>query len=221
MCGSSQSFSVAFQNFIIEVLDSLFPTWLRLFRFSQMEKTTAGDRMYLAMFKPALKSFWGGNVKKYGIATQKSGSVNVGDILDANNSPVMDSDNQIKDSAISYWSGAADGGDVEKGGVGQLLLDRASARKIYTYLGTNADLTNSSNLFSLSNNSITPAKLGLTGGDTTGRDKLINFIHGFDAYDEMGTGSSTKKETGSWVLHSLEARGYSLRDNTLRHLCRS
>ncbi|MBP1735782.1 MAG: hypothetical protein H6Q53_2069, partial [Deltaproteobacteria bacterium] len=168
---------------------------------SQMEKTTAGDRMYLAMFKPALKSFWGGNVKKYGIATQKSGSVNVGDILDANNSPVMDSDNQIKDSAISYWSGAADGGDVEKGGVGQLLLDRASARKIYTYLGTNADLTNSSNLFSLSNNSITPAKLGLTGGDTTGRDKLINFIHGFDAYDENGNRIFNEKR--DWILGSF------------------
>jgi len=44
------------------------------------------DRMYLAMFKPALKSFWGGNIKKYGIAMDKSGSVNVGDVLDANNS---------------------------------------------------------------------------------------------------------------------------------------
>ena len=198
---SSQSFSVAFQNFIIEVLDKSVSYVAPVVPISQMEKTTAGDRMYLAMFKPALKSFWGGNLKKYGIATQKSGSVNVGDILDASNSAVMDSDNQIKDSAKSYWSAAADGGDVEKGGVGQLLLDRASARKIYTYLGTNADLTNSANLFSLSNNSITPAKLGLTGGDTTGRDKLINFIHGFDAYDENGNRIVSEKR--DWILGSF------------------
>jgi type IV pilus assembly protein PilY1 len=197
---SSQSFSVAFQKFI-EVLEKSVSYVAPVVPISQMEKSTAGDRMYLAMFKPALKSFWGGNVKKYGIATQKSGSVNVGDVLDANNSPVMDSDNQIKDSAKSYWSAAADGGDVEKGGVGQILLERTSARNIYTYLGTNADLTNSSNLFSVSNNLITPPKLGLIGSDTAGRDKLINFIHGFDAYDENGNRIVNEKR--DWILGSF------------------
>ena len=116
-------------------------------------------------------------------------------------SPVMDSDNQIKDSAKSYWSAAADGGDVEKGGVGQVLLDRTSARNIYTYLGTNADLKDSSNLFSVSNSSITPGRLGLIGSDTAGRDKLINFIHGFDAYDENGNRIVTEKR--DWILGSF------------------
>jgi type IV pilus assembly protein PilY1 len=198
---SSQSFSVAFQKFIIEVLDKSVSYVAPVVPISQMEKTTAGERMYLAMFKPELKSFWGGNVKKYGIATQKSESVNLGDVLDANDSPVMDSDNQIKDTAKSYWSTAADGGDVEKGGVGQLLLERTSERNIYTYLGTNADLKDSSNLFSVSNSAITPPKLGLIGSDTTGRNKVINFIHGFDAYDENGNRIVTEKR--DWILGSF------------------
>ena len=37
---------------------------------------------------------------------------------------VMDAWNAIKDSAKSYWSSAADGGEVDIGGVGEKLLAR-------------------------------------------------------------------------------------------------
>ena len=50
---------------------------------SQMERTNSGNRMYLGMFKPTTKSFWKGNIKKYGIATENTETLNIGDIIDA------------------------------------------------------------------------------------------------------------------------------------------
>jgi outer membrane protein assembly factor BamB len=159
---------------------------------SQMEKTSSGNRMYLAMFKPAKQSFWYGNIKKFGIATEKSEgteTINVGDVVDADNKLVMDPWNRIKSDpnpAKSYWSAAADGGEVLKGGVGEHLANRSIPRNIYTYLGTSADLTDASNHFKIQTptNPITPVMLGLAAGDTAGRDQVINYMHGLDAYDQ-------------------------------------
>jgi hypothetical protein len=162
---------------------------------SQMEKTSAGNRMYLGMFKPTDKSFWKGNIKKFGIATENNDPIKIGDILDMNGDLVMDSAlNIIKPNSDSYWSTYPDDGvDVEKGGVGALLLSRdfnTNPRKIYTYLGTNVNLTDSSNAFRLGNTGITPQKLGFNTGnptaDTNARNQLVNFIHGLDAYDWNG-----------------------------------
>jgi type IV pilus assembly protein PilY1 len=204
---SSQSFNIAFQTFIAEVLQENTSYVAPVVPISQMEKTSAGNRMYLAMFKPTEKGFWKGNIKKYGIATKNDGSIvfqnengefepvpdqintKVGDILDAEGNLIMDSENKIKDSARSYWTKKADGPDgedVEKGGIGKILQDRVTARKLYTYLGSEADLTDSSNAFDLSNNAITPATLGLAADDITGMERVFNFVNGLDAYDWEG-----------------------------------
>ena len=174
---------------------------------SQMEKTSAGNRMYLGMFKPAERSFWKGNIKKFGIANRNYGvnesidtedppltakeELNAGDIYDSGGRLAMDSTlNIIKTTSDSFWSPYTDDGlEVEKGGTGSLLLNRdfsTNPRKIYTYLGTNVNLTDASNAFGLANTGptgITPEALGLTSGQTTERDQIINFIHGLDAYD--------------------------------------
>jgi len=211
---SSQSFDVAFQAFIADVLKESTSYVAPVVPISQMERTSAGNRMYLAMFKPTEKSFWKGNIKKFGLAIENSGlkdkdnpptedfpgpgdidyncnkmldyEISVGDILDKNGNPAIDCLNKIKDSSQSYWSETADGEDVEKGGVGEKLLNRAEPRKIYTYLG-NPNITDDTNAFVPGFTSpITPGMLGLPGGDTTGRDKVVNFIHGLDSYDWYG-----------------------------------
>jgi type IV pilus assembly protein PilY1 len=84
--------------------------------------------------------------------------------------------------------------------VGEVLLNRTSPRNIYTYLGANVDLTDSSNAFSTSNSAITPTQLGLAAGDTVGRDNIINFIHGYDVYyqNELGPRGPTSKK--DWIL---------------------
>jgi type IV pilus assembly protein PilY1 len=198
---SSQDLSDAIKNiakYIIELLKKSTSYVAPVVPISQMEKTSAGNRLYLGMFKPASKSFWKGNIKKYGIATADSGNIKTGDIVDVNGSLVMNTVNRIKDTARSYWSTSADGEEVESGGVGQLLLERSTARNIYTYLGSNANLTTSGNAFKTANAAITPTVLGLTSSDTAGRDKVINFIHGYDTYDENSNANTTEKR--SWIL---------------------
>jgi type IV pilus assembly protein PilY1 len=197
-CHNAQSFIIAFQMIIDDILSKSTSYVAPVVPISQMEKTSAGDRMYLAMFKPTMKSFWKGNIKKYGIATTTSGDKNIGDILDATGALAMDAENKIKESAKSYWSSAADGGEVELGGAGEVLLKRSSARNIYTYLETNVNLTDSSNRFALTNPAITPAKLGLAPNDDAGRASVINFIHGLDAFDENGNGIRSEKR--DWIL---------------------
>lgn len=220
---SSQSFNIAFQTFIAEILDESTSYVAPVVPISQMENFKSGNEMYLAMFKPTPNSFWKGNIKKYGIATIQNGKIvdgngneagngiKVGDILDANGSLAMAEVTKkidgkeykfvkISDDARSYWSTIADGEHVEKGGLGQILKDRSGQRNIYTYLG-NENLSDSSNAFSTSNNAVTPALLGLSAGDTTGRDNVIKFIHGIDAYDENMNGNTTEKR--EWILGSF------------------
>jgi type IV pilus assembly protein PilY1 len=162
---------------------------------SQYTGYESENRLYLGMFKPGERSLWKGNIKKFGIATENSGGIQIGDVLDSNGELAMNELNEIRcdkdypapgtECRTSYWSSLADGGEVEKGGIGEVLLNRTSARNIYTYLG-NPDLTHSSNAFTLANTGVTPLSLGLDPGDTTGRENIINFIHGLDAYDWNG-----------------------------------
>ncbi|MDI6762080.1 MAG: PilC/PilY family type IV pilus protein [Thermodesulfobacteriota bacterium] len=210
---SSQSFNVAFQTFIAEVLQESTSYVAPVVPISQMENFKSGNQMYLAMFKPTPNSFWKGNIKKYGIASENSGNIKAGDILDANGLLAMIEEIKVIDSreykfvkisedARSYWSSMADGEDVEKGGVGEILQKRSASRNIYTYLG-NTNLSDISNAFSTSNNAITPTLLGLSAGDTTGRDNVINFIHGFDSYNESNKPTPDPTAKRSWILGSF------------------
>ena len=207
---SSQSFNIAFQTFIAEVLEESVSYVAPVVPISQMERTSAGNRIYLAMFKPTEKSFWRGNLKKYCIATKNSSgeivdcggnmvtdsSIKLGDIIDANGNLVMTSDNTINKEAQSFWSSEKDGKDTDAGGVGEEL--RTTSRNIYTYMGTNVKLNDSSNAFDTSK--ITPGMLGLASGDTVGRDNLVKFTQGYDAYYEneiYPKGPDNKKD---WIL---------------------
>jgi type IV pilus assembly protein PilY1 len=75
-------------------------------------------------------------------------------------------------------------------------------------MGTNANLTHSSNTFTVGNSLITTALLG--SADASGREKLINFVHGYDVYDQDGDNDFTEKR--EWILgaffHSRPAMVY-------------
>jgi type IV pilus assembly protein PilY1 len=87
---------------------------------SQMERTSSGDRIYVASFKPLDKSFWKGNIKRYRLAmtADPDRGIAVGDILDQNGDLATNSTGYILDSAYSYWNpgDTPDGGEVEPGG---------------------------------------------------------------------------------------------------------
>lgn len=174
---------------------------------SQMESFSSMNRMYLAMFKPTLKSLWLGNIKKFGIADTPIGNIQIGDIIDANNNPAITAMNEIEKTARSHWSSINDGGEVVKGGVGEKLANRDlvnDPRKIYTYSGISniTSLTAAENRFVLSNNNITFQKLGISNTDpdrVIKRERIINFAHGFDSYDWNNDGNRNDKRKGFFI----------------------
>ncbi len=216
---NAQQLASAFQNIVSDILDDTSSFVAPIVPVSRMERTSAGDKIYLALFQPKQDQMWSGNIKKYGVAQMNSGNIQIGDILDANGLPALgkcppdnptcmppDQIGQILETAYSYWpspilENRMDGANVEKGGVGDILMNRdfdTNPRKIYTYFGSNANLTHSSNAFTVSNASITPTTLGLLAGDTTGKNNLIKFVHGYDAYDDNGNNNFVEKR--EWIL---------------------
>ena len=140
---------------------------------SRMNRTYAGDKIYLGFFKPQQSSRWIGNIKRYALD-------NDGILYDATGVEVCTADGLIKDNALSFWTTlGADGPDVEKGGTAEvlnLLIDNLTARNLYTYSGTIADLTNAANAFVDSNAEITDQDLGVAS--STERTDLFNAVHG-------------------------------------------
>ncbi len=153
---------------------------------SPENRVYSGERVYIGFFKPSITGFWSGNLKKYGLNVNSSGNL---DILDKNDAVATNPDGSFKDNSISFWGTTVDGGNVEAGGVGIQLYNRTAPRNLYTYLGTNANLTDSSNAFTTAN--ITPAILGVA--DSTAKDQLINYVYGQDSYN-----NSTNKR--DWIL---------------------
>jgi len=143
---------------------------------SRMNRTYAGDRIYLGFFKPQQSGRWLGNLKKYGLDSN-------GDLIDANGNAATTSDGSIKDNARSYWSTYADGPNVAAGGVGEILLEQTS-RNIYTYMGTQSALTSTENAFSADNTLITNDVMGVTSDSE--RQTLINDIYGGDRFWILG-----------------------------------
>jgi type IV pilus assembly protein PilY1 len=203
-CYHAQSFAMALQKIIEEILEQSTSYVAPVVPISQMERATSGNRIYLALFKPTWRSFWKGNVKKFAIATvdDPARGIERGDIIDRNGDPVLTSRGWVRESAVSFWGTMdPDGGDVEKGGVGEILLNRGEPRKIYTYMGITeipSDLTHPTNAFTLENLLITPITLGFQANKVIERDQLIRFIHGYDSYDENGNGNTVEKR--DWIL---------------------
>jgi type IV pilus assembly protein PilY1 len=203
----------AFANILNEVLAKTSSFVAPIVPVSKMERTTAGDKIYLAFFRPNQTGMWSGNIKKYGVQQTNAGSLVVGDILDLSGSKALDSNGEFYPSSKSYWTtSSSDGGEVETGGVGQVLQNRTTDRKIYTLLpgdaededegadsNTSFDLTNSYNAFTTGNSRLTTSILRVS--TTTDKDNLVNFVRGIDAYDDNVNGYTT--DNRDWMLGSF------------------
>ncbi len=221
---SAQDLTNAFLSALGQIVEDNTSFVAPVVPVSPQNKTYSGDYVYVGFFRPGVDAFWSGNLKKYAIY---HGQIMGSDSSSAACVPTTGSHcvaatnadgSFIEHSVYSYWSTVADGGSVEKGGVGDLLrtmtllpagflgpLDggysaAANVRQIYTYLG-GADhrLAHTSNQFEIANASITPTTLGLTATDTAGKDTLIKFVHGLDSYNSLTT---ARDWTFGDVLHS-------------------
>jgi type IV pilus assembly protein PilY1 len=137
---------------------------------SRMNRTYAGDKIYLGFFKPQQSGRWIGNIKRYALDDS-------GNLYDATGAEACTADGLIKDNALSFWTVLGnDGPDVEKGGAAEildLLIDSPTPRNLFTYTGV-TDLTNAANAFVDSNAGITDADLGVASGAE--RTDLFNAV---------------------------------------------
>lgn len=121
-------------------------------------------------------------------------------VVDATKTSALDANNQIKESARSFWSSEADGKQVDKGGVGEVLLSRTKSRNIVTNI-EGPNLISESNEFAIENGKLTPELLGLAPKDMAGREKLIQYVHGYDYYINVKGKSDLKKR--KWMLGAI------------------
>jgi type IV pilus assembly protein PilY1 len=139
---------------------------------SRMNRTYAGDRIYLGFFKPQQSGRWLGNIKRYALDTY-------GILYDQTGAEACTVDGLIKNNALSYWTTLGDDGpDVEKGGAAEVLslfIEDGGARNLYTYTGTADALTDTSNRFDYSNTDLTNADLNVAGDPQ--RQNLIQSVH--------------------------------------------
>jgi len=199
----AQQLEGAFANVIDEILSKSTSFVAPIVPVSRLERTTAGDKIYLALFKPKRNKMWSGNIKKYGVAQSDGAGYKLGDVLDSNGiKAVDDTTGQFYAGSISYWNATQDGGEVEEGGAGEVLQKRdPDERKIYTFFKSSGkvNLYDSENAFTTTNPLITTTVLNLASGS---KDDLINFVYGYDAYIEEPSPTSATS-TRSWILGSF------------------
>lgn len=141
---------------------------------NRMNRTFAGDRLFLGFFRPKSGGLWSGNLKKYKLTS-------TGEMLDQNLNAATDSWGRILTTSHSFWSTTVDGPDVEKGGAGEQLLIRpvSSPRTIYTIAGIKAKaLNHPDNGFTTTNPQITPTLLDVS--TQAEKDAVINRTRGVD-----------------------------------------
>ena len=173
---SISGLTAAFKKIMTDIADVNAVFVSPVVPMSQMNRTFAGSSLYVGFFKPQADGHWAGNIKKYGLNDQ-------GIIIDVLGNPATLADGKIKDNAKSFWSTSEDGPNVLEGGIGEKVLDQAT-RNLYTYMGSFADLTNSTNAFSTSNTDITATTLAV--GTAAAKDSVINDIYGIGKTWKLG-----------------------------------
>ena len=159
-------------------------------------RTTSGNRIYMAFFKPDKDNFWEGNVTKFGLSANLS-------IVDKEGNSATYPNGAIIEDAIPFWQ-TKDWANPLKD---NYILN--SNRKIYTYLGTTPNLTNSANAFNSSN--VTATHLGNptlhtnpAGSSRSAKEQIIDYIRGADVFDQDKDTNTTENRTviTGDVLHS-------------------
>jgi type IV pilus assembly protein PilY1 len=149
-------------------------------------RTTSGNRIYMAFFKPDKGNFWEGNVTKFGLS-------NTLEITDKNGAAATWPNGAIKDGAEPFWQ-TKDWADLAKP---NYIFN--GDRRIFTYLGTSSDLTAAANAFNATN--ITAA---LLGNPTKTSAQIVGYVRGADVFDadkDLDLTENRNVMTGD-VLHS-------------------
>jgi type IV pilus assembly protein PilY1 len=165
--GNADQLTDAFQQILNEAKTAIPYTYnAPTIPFDQNNAAISGDDIYVPVFKPGVHQLWYGNLKKYRISYENSDpsdatSAKIIVIRDKDGDPAINSDFLFVDSTDKWNSGSSDGGDPLIGGsASHMETASPTKRNLYTYLGSNTDLTASANLVEAGNNNITATQLG-------------------------------------------------------------
>ncbi|MDO6461387.1 PilC/PilY family type IV pilus protein [Granulosicoccaceae sp. 1_MG-2023] len=192
---SSQELVDAFSNILAEILKVDTSFVAPSATVNEFNRLTHRNDVYFSLFKPDEKPTWAGNLKQYRL--QGDPSV----LVDANGDPAVDdSTGFFMDNAQSYWSDTADGNSVALGGAANEI---SLNRNLYTYTGTDTDLTDGSNEFHEDNSSLTKAMFDLSGQSDAYFDEVVRWARGVDINDEDNDGnySESRRHMGD-PMHS-------------------
>ena len=141
---------------------------------SRMNRTYAGDRIYLGFFKPQQSGRWIGNIKRYALDIY-------GILYDASGGFATTPAGLIKENALSFWTTlGVDGPDVAKGGTAEVLnlrIEGSSPRNLYTYTGSTVVLIDGTNAFDTANTAAELNYSALNVASDTERQSLIESVH--------------------------------------------
>ncbi|MBN2418695.1 MAG: hypothetical protein JXL81_04875, partial [Deltaproteobacteria bacterium] len=173
--------------------------------------TQNGDAIYMTFFRPVDDGRWQGNLKKYGLEYLERPECPGREypewtIVDKNGDIAVDCAGAFLENSVSYWSDTADGGILNKGGAGQVLLDVLmdispltavsqfhSVRNIKTYIGSTTG-----SFVNFNGENITKDFLKVEDDATLNR--IINYIYGY-TYDADSDGRPVEKR--NWVLGDI------------------
>ena len=208
---------------------------------STTNRTISSNNVYLGLFRPQQTGPWFGNIKKYGISLETL------QLKGYDGTPATDAYGDFDRDSTSYWSlndsglipssdgyiypgnsdpnePKGDGGQVDAGGAGGVMLERAKYlaalvraagdwetsepdwRNIYTLIDETAEIYESANHFlpdtsimpNWGNDNITAADLGVA--TDAEKNALIKFLHGF-TYEEVDLPSSAQAR--NWILGDI------------------
>ena len=158
-------------------------------------RTTSGDRIYMSFFTPRPGNFWEGNVVKFALNEDNK-------IIDKNGDFATYDNGALKEDAVPFWATIDWAADPLSSTAPRENGIFYSQRPIYTYLGSNVEITASVNAFNETN--ITAE---LLGNPVHSAEEIINYIRGADVFDEDEdtiTDENRNVITGD-VLHSEPA----------------
>lgn len=216
----SDELSMALQSVFVQILAKTTSFTAPALSINAFNRQFHRDEIYLSLFKPSNSTAWDGNIKKYKLCAKTDidagRCTDLGEVLDADGNKITDANQNILDTARSYWSSTDDGSEVTLGGAGAQVPAHAS-RNIRTYYAADysaltgpstastgvAVATGATNPF-YTGVTADPTLLGLSSTATTAEvDTLIDWIRGRDSYDADGDGDTSESRWAFGdILHS-------------------
>lgn len=176
---------------------------------NQFNRLTHRNDIYFALFRPAERPTWSGNLKKYEVGLDADGKVTIFDHSTPREDAVNAEEGFFSDTAKSDWSTAVDGSNVALGGAAEQLRHKSqdgnglNARQMYTILSSTDsiptggyDIRADGNLIHEDNAVFNDADLGVSPADgnvdgvEVNLENLLSWARGIDVKDEDGDGDS-------------------------------